>query len=61
VGTRRMSGSSFIPDMGSGFKATLPPSSYSSGLRDFLQMLRKGIKRTTPEQLARIEDKLESA
>jgi len=56
-----MSGSSFIPDMGSGFKATLPPSSFSSGLRDFLQMLRKGIKRTTPEQLARIEDKLESA
>jgi hypothetical protein len=30
------------------------------GIRDFMQMLRKGIKRTTPAQLARIEDKLES-
>jgi hypothetical protein len=30
------------------------------GIRNFMQMLRKGIKRTTPEQLARIEDKLET-
>jgi Thioredoxin-like len=31
-----------------------------AGIRVFMQMLRKGIKRTTPEQLARIEDKLET-
>jgi hypothetical protein len=31
-----------------------------NGIRHFMQMLRKGIKRTTPEQLARIEDKLET-
>jgi hypothetical protein len=30
------------------------------GIRDFMQMLHKGIKRTTPEQLAKIEDKLET-
>jgi hypothetical protein len=30
------------------------------GIRDFMQMLRKGIKRMTPAQLAQIENKLDS-
>jgi hypothetical protein len=29
------------------------------GIRHFMEMLRKGIKRTIPEQLASVEDKLE--